>query len=77
MILNMLHHGPVPITCRMPHHSLSQPLSNHAFWNRVGKEGSDHARWERETWPYLKEITEKHPEAGIHFLGILIIDKDR
>lgn len=38
--------------------------------NRVGKEGSDHERWERETWPYLKEITEKYPEAGIHFLGM-------
>ena len=37
---------------------------------RVGKEGSDHARWERETWPYLKEIAEKYPEAGIHFRGI-------
>ncbi|KAL5341684.1 FAD dependent oxidoreductase [Aspergillus crustosus] len=33
----------------------------------AGKAGSNHARWERETWQPLKEITEKHPEAGIHF----------
>lgn len=43
----------------------------------VGKQGSDHARWERETWPYLKEITEKHPEAGIHFLGTLIYNRKK
>jgi hypothetical protein len=35
----------------------------------VGKSGSPHERWERETWPALKELTEKHPEAGIHFQG--------
>lgn len=35
----------------------------------VGKEGSKHQEWERNTWAPLKEITEMHPEAGIHFLS--------
>ncbi|KAJ5754893.1 hypothetical protein N7533_004436 [Penicillium manginii] len=43
----------------------------------VGKQGTDHERWERETWPYLKEITEKYPEAGIHFLGTLIYNRKK
>jgi hypothetical protein len=37
----------------------------------VGKEGSAHHKWERDTWPALKEITEKYPEAGIHFRGMI------
>jgi hypothetical protein len=39
-------------------------------FNSVGKEGSAHQEWERATWPALKEITEKYPEAGIHFRGM-------
>lgn len=38
---------------------------------RVGKEGSAHHKWERDTWPALKEIAEKYPEAGIHFRGMI------
>lgn len=38
--------------------------------SRVGKEGSNHQAWEKATWPALKELTEKHPEAGIHFRGM-------
>ncbi|KGO63849.1 D-amino-acid oxidase [Penicillium italicum] len=37
----------------------------------VGKEGSAHHKWERDTWPALKEITEQYPEAGIHFRGMI------
>ncbi|KAJ5782849.1 FAD dependent oxidoreductase [Penicillium paradoxum] len=43
----------------------------------VGKEGSDHQKWERNTWPALKEITEKYPEAGIHFRGTLIYNRKK
>ncbi|KAJ5123121.1 hypothetical protein N7448_009218 [Penicillium atrosanguineum] len=43
----------------------------------VGKEGSKHQEWERNTWAPLKEITEKHPEAGIHFLNTLIYNRKK
>ncbi|OOQ83212.1 D-amino-acid oxidase [Penicillium brasilianum] len=43
----------------------------------VGKEGSNHHAWERDTWPALKEITEKYPEAGIHFLDALIYNRKK
>ncbi|KAJ5875879.1 uncharacterized protein N7529_001463 [Penicillium soppii] len=43
----------------------------------VGKEGSAHQEWERATWPALKEITEKYPEAGIHFRGTLIYNRKK
>jgi hypothetical protein len=38
----------------------------------MGKAGSDHAAWETATWPALREITEKHPEAGIHFKSMFL-----
>jgi hypothetical protein len=25
------------------------------------------SRWERRTWPYLKQLASEVPEAGIHF----------
>jgi D-amino-acid oxidase len=34
----------------------------------TGAEGSEQARFERETWPILRDLAENHPEAGIHFL---------
>lgn len=41
--------------------------------DRSGKPGSSHAEWEKATFPVLKELTEKHPEAGIHFQGMLVL----
>lgn len=43
----------------------------------VGKEGSAHHKWELDTWPALKEITEKYPEAGIHFRDTLIYNRKK
>ncbi|KAJ6078790.1 hypothetical protein N7467_008543 [Penicillium canescens] len=43
----------------------------------VGKEGSAHHAWERDTWPALKAIAEKYPEAGIHFRGTLIYNRKK
>ncbi|KAJ5159882.1 D-amino-acid oxidase [Penicillium canariense] len=43
----------------------------------VGKQGSNHQAWERDTWPALKKITEKYPEAGIHFLDALIYNRKK
>lgn len=28
------------------------------------------ADWDARTWPYLKDLAQNHPEAGIHFQGI-------
>lgn len=36
----------------------------------VGVLGSNHARWEQETWPALKDLAENHLDAGVHFQGI-------
>ncbi|KAL4889462.1 hypothetical protein BDV59DRAFT_195716 [Aspergillus ambiguus] len=33
----------------------------------TGMPGTSHQKWEQNTWPALKEIVEKHPEAGVHF----------
>ncbi|RAL14056.1 FAD-dependent oxidoreductase [Aspergillus homomorphus CBS 101889] len=41
----------------------------------VGKRGSDHEKWERNTWPALKDLTEKHPEAGIHFQETIVYNR--
>lgn len=43
---------------------------NMADWCRFGKVGSTAAEWEKTSWPVLKELTEKYPEAGIHFRGM-------
>ncbi|KAF7712592.1 Uncharacterized protein PECH_002840 [Penicillium ucsense] len=43
----------------------------------VGKKGSHHHAWERDTWPALQEITEKYPEAGIHFLDAIIYNRKK
>lgn len=37
---------------------------------RFGKKGSDHAEWERATWPALRDLAEYQPESGIHFQGM-------
>ncbi|KAL4778211.1 FAD dependent oxidoreductase [Aspergillus varians] len=42
-----------------------------------GQPGSNHARWERETWQPLKELTEKHPEAGICFQESIIYSRNK
>lgn len=41
-----------------------------AVVGRTGKEGTAQAQWEKATWPKLKELTEKSPDAGIHFQRI-------
>ncbi|RDW73396.1 hypothetical protein BP6252_07303 [Coleophoma cylindrospora] len=33
----------------------------------MGAEGSDQARYEANTWPWLSDLAKNHPEAGIHF----------
>ena len=38
----------------------------------MGEPGSQHAEYEKATWTVLKELTEKYPEAGIHFQGNII-----
>ncbi|PYI14393.1 D-amino-acid oxidase [Aspergillus japonicus CBS 114.51] len=43
----------------------------------VGKRGSDHEKWERNTWPALKELTEKHPEAGLHFQETIVYNRTK
>ncbi|PWY96605.1 D-amino-acid oxidase [Aspergillus sclerotioniger CBS 115572] len=43
----------------------------------VGKAGSDHERWERDTWPALRELTKNHPEAGIHFQETIVYNRTK
>ncbi|KAE8146403.1 FAD dependent oxidoreductase [Aspergillus avenaceus] len=43
----------------------------------VGKADSSHARWERNTWPVLKDLAEKHPEAGIHFQDSVVYNRKK
>ncbi|KAL4887593.1 FAD dependent oxidoreductase [Aspergillus karnatakaensis] len=43
----------------------------------TGQPGSNHAKWERETWQPLKELTEKHPEAGIHFQDAILYNRKK
>ncbi|PYI01894.1 FAD dependent oxidoreductase [Aspergillus sclerotiicarbonarius CBS 121057] len=43
----------------------------------VGKAGSDHERWERNTWPALRELTKNHPEAGIHFQETIVYNRTK
>ena len=35
----------------------------------VGKDGSDVAAYERDTWPELMKLARDYPESGIHFQG--------
>ena len=37
---------------------------------RFGKKGSDHAEYERATWPALQDLAENRPESGVHFQGM-------
>ncbi|KAJ5666785.1 D-amino-acid oxidase [Penicillium macrosclerotiorum] len=39
---------------------------------RFGKKDSDHAEWERATWPKLRDLAKNHPESGIHFQDVTI-----
>ncbi|KAL4872599.1 hypothetical protein BDV12DRAFT_161842 [Aspergillus spectabilis] len=43
----------------------------------TGHPGSDHAKWERETWQPLKDLTENHPEAGIHFQDSIVYNRKK
>ncbi|KKK16865.1 hypothetical protein P175DRAFT_0554633 [Aspergillus ochraceoroseus IBT 24754] len=43
----------------------------------TGQPGSNHAKWERETWKPLTEITEKYPEAGIHYQDTIIYNRKK
>ncbi|KAL4919812.1 hypothetical protein BDW62DRAFT_178498 [Aspergillus aurantiobrunneus] len=43
----------------------------------TGHPGTNHAKWERETWLPLKELTEKHPEAGIHFQDSIVYNRKK
>ncbi|KAL4943266.1 hypothetical protein BDV06DRAFT_190392 [Aspergillus oleicola] len=43
----------------------------------TGHPGTNHAKWERETWQPLKELTEKHPEAGVHFQPNIIYSRHK
>lgn len=47
------------------------------IYSRFGKGGTSAAEWEKATWPVLKEITENHPEAGIHFLDALVYNRKK
>ncbi|KAJ5376820.1 hypothetical protein N7509_013706 [Penicillium cosmopolitanum] len=41
----------------------------------VGKPNTAHGKWERATWPVLKQLAEKHPEAGICFQPTLVFSR--
>ncbi|GES64846.1 D-amino acid oxidase [Aspergillus terreus] len=43
----------------------------------TGKPGTLHAKWERNTWPALKELVENHPEAGIHFQENILYNRKK
>jgi hypothetical protein len=43
----------------------------------MGQPGTDHAKWEKQTWQPLKELAEKHPEAGIHFQDTIIYNRKK
>ncbi|KAL4931600.1 FAD-dependent oxidoreductase [Aspergillus undulatus] len=43
----------------------------------TGHPDTNHAKWEKETWHPLKELTEKHPEAGIHFQPNVIYNRKK
>ncbi|KAL4802350.1 FAD dependent oxidoreductase [Aspergillus unguis] len=43
----------------------------------TGPPGTNHAKWERETWEPLKELIEKYPEAGIHFQKSVIYNRKK
>jgi hypothetical protein len=72
MTLNMPPLGQEPTICRTVDMRVVDVTKLNSSFPSVGKEGSNHHAWERDTWPALKEITEKYPEAGIHFLGMFL-----
>ncbi|KAH8425439.1 FAD-dependent oxidoreductase [Aspergillus melleus] len=43
----------------------------------VGVPGSAHARWERETWPALKDLAENHLDAGVHFQDTIVNNRQK
>lgn len=71
MTSNMLPLGRGPTICRKFARSLAHQWFHAQSFYRVGKEGSKHQAWERATWPALKELCEKYPDAGIHFRGMI------
>ncbi|KAI9928342.1 hypothetical protein ASPWEDRAFT_26579 [Aspergillus wentii DTO 134E9] len=48
-----------------------------ANYQPFGKEGTPEAEWEKATWPALKELTEKYPEAGIHFQDTIVYNRKK
>lgn len=71
MILNTVLHGLELIISRsFESLGLNSESLDCADIYRFGKAGTPAAQYEKETWPFLKEITEKYPEAGIHFRGM-------
>ncbi|KAJ5980430.1 D-amino acid oxidase [Penicillium waksmanii] len=41
----------------------------------VGKPNTAHGKWERASWPVLKQLADKHPEAGICFQPTLVFSR--
>ena len=37
----------------------------------VSVSGTRAAEWDRNTWPPLEDLARNHPEAGVHFQGMI------
>ena len=74
MISNMLHPGLERTTCRKWHCLTLKPFSTHGqvlSHSSVSICGTEAAEWDKNTWTRLEDLARNHPEAGVHFQGIV------
>jgi hypothetical protein len=74
MISNMLPPGPGRTTCRKLNWQIAEPFLMKLLTledSSVSIRGTEAAEWDRNTWAPLEDLARNHPEAGVHFQGMM------
>ena len=49
----------------------ASPWAGANYWP-VSAKGTRAAKHDEDTWPYLRDLAQNHPEAGVHFQSLSV-----
>lgn len=70
-MLNTVHRGQEPISSRTYSTFACKDVTD-SLNTSVGAKDSNLGNWEKATWPYLEDLAQNYPEAGIHFQSMIL-----